>query len=246
MRNRKPSFQLNAPKIIINDPYLTLVYNDIYKEFYLNSGANIDSKVLELGSGGLSFAKNYWKDVTISDIDIGIQEVESRAINAEILPFADETFDVIIAKDALHHFKDPLQALSEIFRVLKRGGSFQISEPYWSFFGKIIFKYLHSETWDTKVSTLIIKSEDPWESNQALLLLLTDSFSSELKKKLPQFHLKLYSPTYALSYLISGGVFTRTLVPAKYLIFFYKFEKKFMRIYKRIFALNVLAGFNKL
>jgi ubiquinone/menaquinone biosynthesis C-methylase UbiE len=43
---------------------------------------------------------------------------------AESLPFSDNTFDVIYERQALHHFSNLLQGLSECARVLKPGGLF--------------------------------------------------------------------------------------------------------------------------
>jgi ubiquinone/menaquinone biosynthesis C-methylase UbiE len=43
---------------------------------------------------------------------------------AESLPFSDNTFDVIYERQALHHFSDLVQGLTECVRVLKPGGLF--------------------------------------------------------------------------------------------------------------------------
>jgi ubiquinone/menaquinone biosynthesis C-methylase UbiE len=51
--------------------------------------------------------------------DIGI---EVRCAGANALPFADGTFDRVISTGSLHHWKDPIHALSEAHRVLKAGG----------------------------------------------------------------------------------------------------------------------------
>ena len=245
MRRRRTKFHLDAKNTILNDQFLTMVYKDIYKEFFLNSGGRTSSNVLELGAGGVTFAQNYWKKVTISDIDDSLAQNDLEIIDAGKLPFADETFDVVIAKDSLHHFKDPLKALEEISRVLKPGGSFQISEPYWSLLGRFVFRFLHPEKWDPKVSTLKLESENPWESNQALLLLLTADFSKELKFKLPNLRLNLYGSTYSLSYLFSGGVFSRTFLSSKFLLVIYNIEKKVMPITQKVLGLNILAEFKK-
>lgn len=47
------------------------------------------------------------------------------------LPFADATFDRIIASEVLEHVTDDQQALDEAFRVLKPGGTLAATVPAW-------------------------------------------------------------------------------------------------------------------
>jgi ubiquinone/menaquinone biosynthesis C-methylase UbiE len=42
--------------------------------------------------------------------------------DAEALPFADDSFDVVHSKDSLHHMREPARALAEYRRVLKPDG----------------------------------------------------------------------------------------------------------------------------
>ncbi len=52
---------------------------------------------------------------------LGLQ-VEARVADAEALPFADESFDLVLGHAVLHHLPDLQQAFSEFFRVLRPGG----------------------------------------------------------------------------------------------------------------------------
>jgi len=49
--------------------------------------------------------------------------------SAESLPFPDESFDLVVVVDALHHFKDQERALREAARTVRRGGAVLIEEP---------------------------------------------------------------------------------------------------------------------
>ena len=45
----------------------------------------------------------------------------------DALPFADEFFDYVISLQVLEHVQNPAEVLREIFRVLRRGGQFQLN-----------------------------------------------------------------------------------------------------------------------
>jgi ubiquinone/menaquinone biosynthesis C-methylase UbiE len=49
-------------------------------------------------------------------------QIEVKVADAIALPFADEKFHCVVSTGSLHHWKDPIQALSEAHRVLQPGG----------------------------------------------------------------------------------------------------------------------------
>jgi SAM-dependent methyltransferase len=51
--------------------------------------------------------------------------------DALALPYADETFDVVIASEILEHVPDDDAAISELMRVLKVGGTLAVTVPRW-------------------------------------------------------------------------------------------------------------------
>jgi ubiquinone/menaquinone biosynthesis C-methylase UbiE len=99
-----------------------------------------NARILELGCGhGLLWKENAnripagWK-ITLSDLSPGMLDaawrnlvVTGRAfqfkeIDAQSIPFEDETFDAVIANHMLYHVPDKPRAIAEIKRVLKPGG----------------------------------------------------------------------------------------------------------------------------
>lgn len=99
-----------------------------------------NARILELGCGhGLLWKENAdripdgWK-ATLSDLSPGMLDaswrnlvVTGRAfqfkeIDAQSIPFEDETFDAVIANHMLYHVPDRPRAIAEIKRVLKPGG----------------------------------------------------------------------------------------------------------------------------
>lgn len=242
MKLRKPNFQENAPSTIANDEFLKYIYSEIYKTFFDLSGNDSGLKVLEIGAGGYTPALNFWQEVIVSDIEQPADQGGLIKIDSANLPFPENTFDLVIAKDSLHHFKDPMLSLTEIFRVLRENGKFIVSEPYWSPLGRFVFKFLHPETWEVNAKSHVIDSKDPWDGNQALLFLLQGKWGSLLTAVSPRVKLEIHSSTYSLSYLLSGGVHSRTRIPARVLIRINKWENN-SRLIRKIFGLNVVAIF---
>lgn len=49
-------------------------------------------------------------------------QIEVGVSDATALPFADESFQCVVSTGSLHHWKDPIPALSEAYRILTPGG----------------------------------------------------------------------------------------------------------------------------
>jgi ubiquinone/menaquinone biosynthesis C-methylase UbiE len=52
----------------------------------------------------------------------GFPSVSFQIASASVLPFADQSFDVIVSANAFHYFDNPIVALTEMKRVLKPEG----------------------------------------------------------------------------------------------------------------------------
>jgi ubiquinone/menaquinone biosynthesis C-methylase UbiE len=103
------------------------------------------SRILELGCGdGSLWANNMDRipdgfDITLTDFSEGmlmdakkklepqIDKFKFKLVDAETIPFEDESFDAVIANHMLYHVQDIEKVFSEIKRVLKKGGYFYAS-----------------------------------------------------------------------------------------------------------------------
>ncbi len=100
-------------------------------------------RVLELGAGtGLSFRyyNNHAERIVATDPDPHMLErarhrvqdaacpIELRQVSAEALPFEDGSFDTVVSTLVMCTMRDPLQALSEVRRVLKPSGELRMYE----------------------------------------------------------------------------------------------------------------------
>jgi ubiquinone/menaquinone biosynthesis C-methylase UbiE len=105
------------------------------------------ARSLEIGAGTGYFSLNLLQDgvigaATCTDISPGMLEtlsanaaelgleVETAVCDAESLPFADESFDLVHGHAVLHHLPDLDRAFAEFWRVLAPGGTlFFAGEP---------------------------------------------------------------------------------------------------------------------
>jgi arsenite methyltransferase len=58
----------------------------------------------------------------------GLHNVTFQEASAEAIPFADDSFDVVISNGVFNLVPDKVKALREVFRVLKPSGRFQIAD----------------------------------------------------------------------------------------------------------------------
>lgn len=67
------------------------------------------------------------KEATERCAPLGFASVTGREADVSALPFADQSFDVVIAMHMLYHVPDQEQAVAEMHRVLKPGGTLAVT-----------------------------------------------------------------------------------------------------------------------
>lgn len=119
------------------------------------------SMILDIGAGsGHSLLPLFdlgWKNLQAVDLDEACRSTfESRGIpfycvdvEKNSLPFADQTFDVILSFHVIEHLMDPYTYLHEVRRVLRENGVFILVTPDWRKQYKIFFRdHTHVHPYD--------------------------------------------------------------------------------------------------
>lgn len=123
-------------KIKRQDPELEIVVNQVGEVL------SVDSRILEVAPGPGSLAIELAKlgkyqvvglDISKSFVEIAQRKAKEAGVvvnfqqgNASDMPLSANTFDFIICRAAFKNFSEPLQALREMYRVLKPNGKLLI------------------------------------------------------------------------------------------------------------------------
>ena len=120
-------------------------------------------KALEIGAGTGFFSLNLRQagvldEVHVTDISPGMVaaaernanllgfDIEGRVADAELLPYDDATFDLVVGHAVIHHLPDVEKAFREMVRVLRPGGRVVIcGEP--TRYGDYVARRLSRATW---------------------------------------------------------------------------------------------------
>jgi SAM-dependent methyltransferase len=187
--------------------------------------------MIELGSGG-----GFLKDIMPSVLCTDILELPSNDLTFSALemPFEDNELSAIFMIDTFHHIPDSRLFLTEVNRVLKKGGMLIMIEPANSFWGRFIYKNFHHEPFEPKGNWKIPPSGPMSGANGALPWIVFERDSEEYKKSFPHLGLEKIKYHTPLMYLISGGVSFKQVFPNFFYPIFRSIDKLMPLINKQI------------
>jgi SAM-dependent methyltransferase len=197
---------------------LLLWYRELYRDQFKDFSNPAALSILEIGSG-TSPLKQFLSNVVTSDVlDLNYLDLvfDCHEID-KLAAINDRSLDVITLTNVLHHLKRPIAFLNRAARKLKSGGKVIATEPFFSFLSTPIFKHLHHESVDFRVSEPELgEVQGPLASaNIALPWLIFFRNREWLQRLSDNFDLVSLSvrPFSALSYMVSGGISHRLPVP---------------------------------
>ncbi len=201
--------------IILSKPFLLKIYHVFY-QYLLAPFKNTTSKqtkIVEIGAGG--FNANYFHPEVITT-DLHQTPFIKQIENAHSLSFKNDELDGIILVDVLHHIPHPEMFFKEALRCIKPGGKLVMIEPYYSFWGSLVYKNLHHEPWsDCESWDIPIGSSGRLSvANMKMPYNIFIRDRAKFEKLYPELKIKKIDKINFFYYLLSGGLSYRNVIPS--------------------------------
>lgn len=209
-------------KLKVDDPRTTALRRDIirdkaflfalYSEWYQRLVISLprDGEVLELGSGA-GFFSDFYTGVITSEI---FPTPNIRLVaDACRLPFLKGVLAAIVMTDVFHHIPDVKLFLSEAERCLRPGGKILMIEPWRTPWSEWVYTRLHHEPFLPWASWEFPTSGPLSGANGALPWIVFERDRRAFKELFPRWRIADIELMMPFSYLVSGGVSHRSLLP---------------------------------
>ena len=186
----------------------------LYAKWYgLIKEALKSGKTLELGGGSGNFREFLPEAITS---DIVFEPWLDAVMDAQALPFKEESLDNIVLFDVLHHLAAPALFFQELERVLRPGGRTVMMEPYVSWLSFPVYRFLHPEgmRWHTDpFQGKQGESKEPFQGNQAIPTLIFEKYRKKYEQFFPRLRIALMEKMDIFIYPFSGGFHQPSLCP---------------------------------
>ncbi|MFM8392713.1 MAG: class I SAM-dependent methyltransferase, partial [Acidobacteriota bacterium] len=223
-------------EVIRSKPFLS----SLYAEWYGMIAANFTpgQKVLEIGAGA-GFLKELMPGLITSEL-FEVPGVD-LVIDAQAMNLETATLDGIVMTDVFHHLPDSPRFFAEATRVIKPGGLIVMIEPWNTGWGRLIYQNLHHEPFQPEVMEWKFPPGGPLSTaNGALPWIVMERDREEFTQRFPSLKIERITPLMPVSYLISGGVSMRSLVPGWSYPIVRHLEKLFVESQTGMFALIII------
>ena len=163
-----------------------------------------DFTILDVGCGNGQISEYFMHKNTVYGVDVEdkrndtASEFQFSLIEDEILPFEEDTFDIVVSHHVIEHVNDQSKHLSEINRVLKNNGCVYLGCPNKG--SPFMAGHVGNSSvlnWKEAIQ-LFDKANFYWEECYTKLLSNPEKYFCELKigKYIPTFLIKLIKPWY--------------------------------------------------
>ncbi len=193
-------------------------YRELYRDQFRNFPDLATLSILEIGSGTSPLERFHSNIITSDIMDLDYLDLVFDCHEIDKLDaIKNNSLDVITLTNVLHHLQSPIGFLNRAAAKLKSGGKVIATEPFFSVLSSPIFKYLHHEPVDFRISEPELgEVHGPLVSaNQALSWLIFLRRSDWLQRLNQNFDTSSLSarPFTALSYMMTGGISHKIPIP---------------------------------
>jgi ubiquinone/menaquinone biosynthesis C-methylase UbiE len=141
MHRKKLDFKFGKRASVYDESYEGKFSRRFYKLLLDNVDLKPKSKILDVGCGTGEILKRLSHQENILGYGIDVEEnmvgiakrkcpdMKIQISKSDYLPFTNESFDIIIACMAYHHFENRIGFAREAARVLKKGGKLYVVDP---------------------------------------------------------------------------------------------------------------------
>ena len=196
--------------IIQNKAFLRQIYISWYKSLItlLPPG---DGPVLELGSGS-GFLRDYISDLITSDI-FQITDIDVT-LDGQNLPFKEGALRGIVMVDVLHHIGNVKSFFKKSVHCIKPEGVILMVEPWITKWSALTYRYLHHEPYHPESKKWTFTEGGPLsQANLALPWIIFARDREKFEQQFPEWHISQITLHSPFTYLLSGGISLRELLP---------------------------------
>lgn len=174
-----------------------------------------DENVIELGSGA-GFSREFIRNKNLKLTDVLDNEWIDMHVDAMNLEFEDDSLDVVICSEMIHHLANPASFLENVARKVKPGGRLIIQDMYTCTLMKLVLRIMRHEGWSDEVDVFDRKAVcndpvDPWSANCSIpKLLFFGGKKNHFEEKFPMYKMLRRTRNECFLFFTSGGVIAKT------------------------------------
>jgi SAM-dependent methyltransferase len=197
--------------LILNRPLLKRCYDDWYRRLLEDArSAPANGLIVELGSGG-GYLKDLEPAAVTSDV---IPEVADLVIDAQKLPFENQSLRALLLIHVFHHIPDVETFFREAQRALLPGGVISMIEVAHTPFARFFFKHFHHEPYqDYRQEWPFAQQDAMMDSNQALSWMVFVRDRKRFESRFPGLEIEVVRLMPWFTYFLSGGVTMKYFIP---------------------------------
>lgn len=223
---------------------LRLLYNGYCQPFVKSASRASESAVMvEIGSGSSPLKEKLPYLISTELIFCDWCDV---VCSAAYLPFKEKSLDRLFLMFVCHHLSRLDLFLYEAKRCLKPGGEIVIIDSAITFFSKFYYKYIHVDNIDIETKNWHFDGKGRLScSNVALPWIVFIKGRERFKREHPEFEITDIEYTTCLSFLLSGGLRIRQLLPTAIIVFIFKVENWIICNFSKEIAVTMVLTLRK-